>query len=501
LRPTLSYIPGLSVRGPELADRTGIQLFVAAVCIAFILVVYSLIEPLTTDRGWSQLILTECLLVMVITLGPVALRSVEGQGLDLFEPMVVFGFIYSMMFAARPAFLLSPWARHIDEIPTEVHRFLSLSPPAIALALFYALIGVAAFHTGYRSFKPRPLPLRPFRPSWSAVRTAYVAVAGMIFAATSAVLIAPAIAGAGGVLSNFGRLRGALVGYGYQSLGLDLLPVLALILYVAYLRGKREPFLIACLLFVLVVSNSYNSLLGSRAGVFNLWLFLFLAHHYLSTKSGDRKIHAGHWLAVFLIVAIIVFFAVSAAELRNQSMTTWNDIPSAMETLWLGTPVGVITASAMLEFDQVDLFATILNVGPQTFPFLWGKSYLELLYQPVPRALWPAKPWPFDLYIGWYATGGQTALPPGIVGELYLNFHVAGIVVGMYLLGVICRVLYARLACSGEPAKVLIYSLVLPFLPVFLLRSFVPAATTTLALTLPAIAAVSYITSPRGRLR
>src|SRR5207247_901796 len=79
----------------------------------------------------------------------------------------------------------------------------------------------------------------------------------------------------------------------------------------------------------------------------------------------------------------------------------------------------------------------------------------------IPRGLWPGKPDSFGLsfpahympHVNW---GAMTYVTPSLPGELYLDFHVAGIVLGFSARGGAVRVAW-RLASAGAPGTLLAY--------------------------------------------
>ena len=93
-------------------------------------------------------------------------------------------------------------------------------------------------------------------------------------------------------------------------------------------------------------------------------------------------------------------------------------------------------------------FAHIIELTPETVPYWMGKTYLTLLWMPIPRVLFPWKPektlgqefghrygllYPLD-----YTTSFNL---PQLV-EMYANFGVIGVIIGMFLVGIIYRAFY-----------------------------------------------------------
>ena len=80
---------------------------------------------------------------------------------------------------------------------------------------------------------------------------------------------------------------------------------------------------------------------------------------------------------------------------------------------------------------------------PRRHEYLYGETYLIELVNPIPRFLWAEKPMGFGVtYARWrgYDTlAGGPNLSPGILGEMYANFGLAGIVLVSLAGGVLCR--------------------------------------------------------------
>jgi len=96
-------------------------------------------------------------------------------------------------------------------------------------------------------------------------------------------------------------------------------------------------------------------------------------------------------------------------------------------------------------FDGGDLGYTKIQrasyvLFPRVHPFLMGQSYYRLLFVPVPRFLMPNKPENTQRVFcsvidpPMYWRGGT--IPPGILGDLYINFGHLG-VIGMFFFGLV----------------------------------------------------------------
>lgn len=109
------------------------------------------------------------------------------------------------------------------------------------------------------------------------------------------------------------------------------------------------------------------------------------------------------------------------------------------------------------------LFAILANV-PDRMPLLYGESYVSVFFIVIPSTLLPFDKPP---------AGGQivatrlfnlpnSGVPPGNIGEAYMNFHIPGVVVVMFVFGAVMRVFSQRFATHGDqPIERLLFVLTL----------------------------------------
>jgi oligosaccharide repeat unit polymerase len=107
-----------------------------------------------------------------------------------------------------------------------------------------------------------------------------------------------------------------------------------------------------------------------------------------------------------------------------------------------------------------NLFAPLAGLA-QTIPaqqnYFLGSSYLEALYFPIPRALWPDKPQGAIVQvIGSFsnASNGESFLE---YGEMYANFGVVGALVGCVLFAALLELMWIRFATSVDGRGLFIY--------------------------------------------
>jgi hypothetical protein len=105
---------------------------------------------------------------------------------------------------------------------------------------------------------------------------------------------------------------------------------------------------------------------------------------------------------------------------------------------------------------NLDLLADVIIRTPAEIPYWNGETYLSLVGAFVPRFLWPDKPTKelgqaFGHRYGYVGVNDQsTALNLPILVEFYVNFGIAGVILGMCLVGCIYLVLERCVNQSGQ---------------------------------------------------
>ena len=97
--------------------------------------------------------------------------------------------------------------------------------------------------------------------------------------------------------------------------------------------------------------------------------------------------------------------------------------------------------------------AGIIDMLDTEDELFWGGSYTSFLIAPIPRLIWSDKPvirlGPFvaqDLF----TYGGKAGMPPGGIGEAYLNFGWPGIPISMAIFGVFLAIIRNRQNASVD---------------------------------------------------
>lgn len=437
--------------------------------------------------GARTLVLVHTAEIALIVTVSIIIGTVRGDRFALFEPSIVVNVMFLLYYTVRPIYLMTSSGF------ADPYAFVARNPAVAvdyAWAVGYAVIGLLSFHAGYYTMKSR---LREGSRSgectreWSSRRVSRVVIIGGVWALASAAAGVFAAGGIAGTLANVGRLREVTAGYAYALLGTAFFAIGAVLLLVDHLLGRSRAFWVVCFC---LTSVGYSALLGNRTGMLAIALSCFIV--YASVRgicSYWRLLGWSMALGIVLVPAIVLW---GVAREQNTSIT---DIVR-VTTMLLDQDPHLLYAQTLNEFDAVDSFAAVLHGGPSVFPFQYGRTYLDVLLFLVPRAVWPDKPKAFSTAVGDYVTEDNNDVPPGVIGELYVNFHGFGVVAGMFLLGRLMAFIYQR-AVSGSFGTLAMYAFLMPYFGVFLSRNFLGGGVLLLTTVTPMWPAIRYIERPR----
>jgi oligosaccharide repeat unit polymerase len=415
----------------------------------------------------------------------------QGYRFDLFEPCVVVNLMFLLYYCVRPLYLMSSFGLN-DPSP-----FVSMNPATAidyAWATGYSVVALLCFHVGYYAMRGRPHSLMQLRPSvrrWSSNRVTRVAIVGGLWGGASAALTLFFAGGIAGAFAKAGHLREVTSGDAYLLLGATFIPIVTVLLLADHLLGHPRRFWIT---FFFVLTVGYSAFFGNRTGVFAIVVSCLILYVYLRGIKMPWRFALFSAVIALVVVPVIVFLGFA----RDYPVGL-SDLPEIANVM-RDRDRGFFYQQMLGEFSAVDAFAAVLHGGPSIFPFRYGGTYLDSLLFIVPRAVWPDKPKDFSIAVGDYVTENGNDVPPGVVGELYVNFHVFGIVIGMSLLGMVMGFRSCR-TTGGSVGALALYALFVPYFGVFLTRNSMGGGVLLLTAVLPMFLAIWYIDGGNHRSR
>jgi oligosaccharide repeat unit polymerase len=195
------------------------------------------------------------------------------------------------------------------------------------------------------------------------------------------------------------------------------------------------PFLGTYLLFrpllpwkkVLIVLMTVSLLLiiffsGERR-VFGLIVLGPLLYTFLSLNERVRKT----WSLAFVMLALLLFWLMQA-QVQFRAAGFYDFDARAVEA----NPL------EMHRDNNFYWFATAVDTMPNTYDFTNDWVFPQVLTHPIPRFIWPGKPYAVGLpFVQWEDIGASLSI--SIVGELYVGQGLLGIVLGGFIYGWLAR--------------------------------------------------------------
>lgn len=166
----------------------------------------------------------------------------------------------------------------------------------------------------------------------------------------------------------------------------------------------------------------------------------------------------------------------------------------------------VSTASAMISQrgDEFDTFLAIVSLYPDRIDYDYFGIYARIFIHPIPRLLWPDKPplfsssWDdllFQSGIGWGSA-------ESVLGDLYIQQGLLGVIIGMFAFGVLWKFFFAYL--KKAPANgfmQLLYAVGIGNVPSFILQSGWAAFWKWMPFMIPGVVIAYWVTRRKPIIR
>jgi oligosaccharide repeat unit polymerase len=384
--------------------------------------------------------------LFIVAILPFIYEKIVRGKVDIFSPKAIFSFFYLLLFGIRA----------LDLLFFRPEVFLA-DEKYYVYALIYAIVGLHFFQIGYFS-KLGQLFFRhkQFIPdNWSRAKFKIVLFS---YSAISLISFLIIIKLSGGFSSYFSNIRNAMVGitsgktFLFISVLLINIPLLIMFCYI--LEKKKSIF--NFVIFFLFASILLASL-GERGHFVMLIISLLICIHYLK-----RNIHS---LSIVAISTALIIFLVIYGQYRD-----FTEKSHKIKKIGFDVNIGLLTTYGYFigHFDQLRHVKDVVMAVPDQLDFQMGKTFLNLLVKLIPSAIWENKPQGAGQVVTKYiypkAFNLNVTVAPSLLAELYLNFHIIGIIIGFFLFGVLCKSLYYFLIKNNKNKNaVILYSISLPY--------------------------------------
>jgi hypothetical protein len=408
------------------------RLIAIAIGVIVALNLYAPGGPNTAERLLASAIIAACFLPIWLWM----------DRLDRAIPFMVFIAVFYAFYYAVPVFLLRKFSTDLFKSPLRDH--------AIVLALAYSLLGLICMYAGYYGILSRALgEVAPrFSLRWRDPRV--VKQISLLLAALG-IFLSSATMG-----EHMPDEMAELLTYAgdFSLIGICVLMALQL-------SGKLDVLTGTVLWTVLIPLRFFSGMsTGSLGTALAVGLTVIMIYSTIR-----RKIP---WLV--FAVGITFIFVLRPVEIPYRMMTgeggVLADASASKRMLALGdllyraTLGGAVSPQVFVEacasrLAQFTIFAAVVDDTPGTVPYWNGTTYIPLLTKLIPRAVWADKPEEmsgrefghrYDL-ISWENRNTSVNLPQLV--ECYANFGVAGVIVGMFVIGLAYRMLISLYVHPG----------------------------------------------------
>lgn len=183
----------------------------------------------------------------------------------------------------------------------------------------------------------------------------------------------------------------------------------------------------------------------------------------LKSRRDGMELRA-NWLRILISFIFLMLLGITALQLVNLRASS---VP--FENRQNGA-VSVLDTIIDYGADMNRTLNAVLRVVPERQPFLKGSSYLAVFTLFVPRRLWPGKPESLGSLIASESGFQNENTAFSNIGELYANFGLVGVFLGMFLMGWIFSICWKALVFNRTQPLILLFYSVLPFVAAFLVR-------------------------------
>jgi hypothetical protein len=379
---------------------------------------------------------------LLIGISIVILVAIIARGLshrlDVLEPLPTFALAWAVMFVVRPIAMLF-------EGDVRLRGQYDVSD-ALAMALFLALIGAVAFVAGYL------LPRRSVAVARASDLPNPRGAAPLAIGAVTGAIALTAI------LLTFGQPLAGPSAYLYY---LPLLAVPASVLLLQHLTVLGAGGALLAGLPALLLAASYWGV-GQRAFILMPLGALFVLHYLRRGRQLSRPVWAAAATVGFVVVVVLVI--VRAEPETDRTTVFIESVTRPVDTLGsfvLGGSTEMAPALAL----QVATEGQLWTISPGYFAQSLGVHW-------IPRVAWPEKPLSsaellYSRFFPAHYAASRANVQFSILGDLYYDSGVVGVVAGMLLLGLAVRKFYEWLRRNEtDPYAQMLYA---PFLPVFVI--------------------------------
>jgi hypothetical protein len=403
-----------------------------------------------------------------------AIRSRRTGSFDIFELGVSFAAIYFLYIGVRALDLLIDPGVLAAETPHP-----SVIMAGLAQAVWYANLGAAAYLAGYRLPFPYGRAAVRFFAGDTHVGARLVDAVAIVFYVLGWLARLPELTHGWFLTTAASRFAGQVPPAVQTVSFFSILAVLgyALSLVALAVPGGSRPgprvlaAVLTCLEFI------YAFIIGSKFYLGLIVFILLLLAHYLRRRISPAVLLATILVFMFVVTPIVTEYrevaGLESIPLRAFGREFPHVTKQVIARLRRFTPAQFVTISSQAVLDRlsgVDGIAAVVRGVPQITGYAHGASLAWVVKVLEPTIIRPAKYdvlarvlTPVPRLFGYpdFSRGGIALTE---VAEFYWNFGIAGILIGMFLVGLLQRAAVACLLQPVSPLRAFIYAILWPWM-------------------------------------
>jgi hypothetical protein len=353
------------------------------------------------------------------------------SGADRTIPFMPFLTLVFAYYFALPVFLLKNFATGLFKPPVPEHY--------ITLALGYSLVGLYCMFAGY--YGPAKWLFEPILPrfnlQWRDMRAVKPVALILAF---------------GGLFASHALefLPENLAQIGVFAADLSMVGICTLV--ALHLTGKLD-WITAAFLWGFLIPVRIAIGLGTGSAASGLIVGIAVAMMFASVRrSIPWKTMALGTVALFILRPAEAPYRIATWGGRLSDASVIEKAEVFGEIVYRITLGGAVPPQALIEMAsmrlaQFTVFGEVIADTPAMVPFWKGQSFYPILFKPMPRFIMPDKP--EEVSGGWFGhryglispENTRTSINLPQIVELYGNFGFIGVIVGMFIFGLIYRLL------------------------------------------------------------
>lgn len=223
-----------------------------------------------------------------------------------------------------------------------------------------------------------------------------------------------------------------------------LLTIAHVIAWTVYWRHRHRLYLVIGLISMTIMFIS-GVISNSKGQILAPFVFTAIGYWGVTGRFPFRQALIGllmYILFVYPLITSLRYGLLASSEDATRMELAAGILDTFFSGEWFYQDI-VSTAASSIGRGLLEYFAVVVSQSGANVEYLYGETFLRGFEIVVPRFLNPDKP---DMNIGnWTAQSfgaigsldNITNLSPTFVGEFYMNFGILGVVVGMFLMGIV----------------------------------------------------------------